>query len=106
MRRHRRPRGPIARRPPRPSATRFDPTKRAPTNRHLDAPSKHRRTRRSPRASNLSIGQCDSRQHGLIGKIHVKLLLYSHAFAPSVGGVETIVATLARGLAKPPADKH
>jgi glycogen synthase len=32
----------------------------------------------------------------------VKLLLYSHAFPPSVGGVETIVATLARGLAKLP----
>ena len=32
----------------------------------------------------------------------MKLLLYSHAFPPSVGGVETIVATLARGLAKPP----
>lgn len=36
----------------------------------------------------------------------MKLLIYSHAFAPSVGGVETIVATLARGLAKPPSDKH
>jgi glycosyltransferase involved in cell wall biosynthesis len=33
----------------------------------------------------------------------VKLLLYSHAFPPSVGGVETIVSTLARGLTKSPA---
>ncbi|HEY2822289.1 MAG TPA: glycosyltransferase family 4 protein [Candidatus Acidoferrum sp.] len=30
----------------------------------------------------------------------MKLLIYSHAFAPSVGGVETIVASLVRGLAK------
>jgi len=29
----------------------------------------------------------------------IKLLLYSHFFAPSVGGVETIVLSLARGLA-------
>src|SRR5208283_3220989 len=29
----------------------------------------------------------------------MKLLLYSHFFAPSVGGVETIVLSLARGLA-------
>src|SRR5438034_1616073 len=29
----------------------------------------------------------------------VKLLLYSHYFAPSIGGVETIVMSLARGLA-------
>jgi glycosyltransferase involved in cell wall biosynthesis len=32
----------------------------------------------------------------------VKLLLYSHAFPPSVGGVETIVASLARGLSQLP----
>src|SRR5690242_14424865 len=31
---------------------------------------------------------------------HVKLLLYSHFFTPSVGGVETIVLSLARGLAE------
>lgn len=30
----------------------------------------------------------------------MKLLLYSHFFAPSVGGVETIVQSLARGLAR------
>jgi glycosyltransferase involved in cell wall biosynthesis len=30
----------------------------------------------------------------------MKLLLYSHSFAPSVGGVETIVLSLARGLAE------
>lgn len=30
----------------------------------------------------------------------MKLLLYSHAFAPSVGGVQTIVSALARGLAR------
>jgi len=30
----------------------------------------------------------------------VKLLLYSHYFAPSIGGVETIVMSLARGLAE------
>jgi glycogen(starch) synthase len=32
----------------------------------------------------------------------VKLLLYSHAFPPSVGGVETIAASLASGLAQLP----
>jgi glycogen synthase len=32
----------------------------------------------------------------------LKLLIYSHAFAPEIGGVETIVTTLARGLAMPP----
>jgi glycogen synthase len=32
----------------------------------------------------------------------VKLLLYSHAFPPGVGGVETIAASLARGLAQLP----
>jgi glycosyltransferase involved in cell wall biosynthesis len=36
----------------------------------------------------------------------VKLLLYSHAFPPSVGGVETIVASLASGLATVPAPKN
>jgi glycosyltransferase involved in cell wall biosynthesis len=30
----------------------------------------------------------------------MKLLLYSHSFAPNVGGVETIVLSLARGLAE------
>src|SRR5262249_57978975 len=30
----------------------------------------------------------------------MKLLLYSHFFAPSVGGTETIVLSLARGLAE------
>lgn len=30
----------------------------------------------------------------------MKLLIYSHFFAPSIGGVETIVMTLARGLAE------
>ena len=30
----------------------------------------------------------------------VKLLLYTHYFAPSIGGVETIVMSLARGLAE------
>jgi len=30
----------------------------------------------------------------------VKLLLYSHYFAPSIGGVETVVESLARGLAE------
>ena len=30
----------------------------------------------------------------------MKLLLYSHFFAPSVGGVETVVQSLARGLAE------
>src|SRR5713226_8197897 len=30
----------------------------------------------------------------------MKLLIYSHVFAPSVGGVETIVLSLARGLAE------
>jgi glycosyltransferase involved in cell wall biosynthesis len=32
----------------------------------------------------------------------MKLLVYSHYFAPSVGGVETIVLALARGLAELP----
>src|SRR5579862_6267159 len=30
----------------------------------------------------------------------MKLVIYSHFFAPSVGGVETIVLVLARGLSK------
>ena len=30
----------------------------------------------------------------------MKLLIYSHFFAPSVGGVETVVLSLARGLAE------
>jgi hypothetical protein len=30
----------------------------------------------------------------------MKLLLYSHSCAPSVGGVESIVLSLARGLAE------
>ena len=30
----------------------------------------------------------------------MKILLYSHFFAPSIGGVETIVLSLARGLAE------
>jgi len=30
----------------------------------------------------------------------MKLLLYSHFFAPSVGGTETIVLSIARGLAE------
>lgn len=34
----------------------------------------------------------------------MKLLLYSHFFAPSVGGVETIVQSLASGLARVPLD--
>ncbi len=34
------------------------------------------------------------------GAIGLKLLIYSHFFAPSVGGVETIVLSLARGLAE------
>ena len=29
----------------------------------------------------------------------MKLLIYSHFFAPSIGGVETLVLSLARGLA-------
>jgi glycogen(starch) synthase len=33
----------------------------------------------------------------------MKLLIYSHFFPPSIGGVETIVLTLARGLAELPA---
>ena len=33
----------------------------------------------------------------------MKILIYSHAFAPMVGGVETIVMALARGLVEPPA---
>jgi glycogen(starch) synthase len=42
--------------------------------------------------------------HGVAPEVFiVKLLLYSHFFAPSVGGVETIVLTLARGLAELPA---
>src|SRR6266852_778489 len=33
-------------------------------------------------------------------ELGVKLLLYSHFFAPSVGGTETIVLSIARGLAE------
>ena len=36
----------------------------------------------------------------------MKILIYSHAFAPMVGGVETIVMTLARGLTGPPAPER
>jgi glycogen(starch) synthase len=36
----------------------------------------------------------------LFRKFRVKLLFYSHYFAPSIGGVETIVLSLARGLAE------
>ncbi len=32
----------------------------------------------------------------------MKLLLYSHTFAPNIGGIETITASLARGLARLP----
>lgn len=35
----------------------------------------------------------------------MKLLIYSHFFAPSIGGVETIVLSLARGLAGLPDEK-
>jgi glycosyltransferase involved in cell wall biosynthesis len=35
----------------------------------------------------------------------IRLLLYSHFFAPSVGGVETVVADLARGLVGPLGEK-
>jgi glycosyltransferase involved in cell wall biosynthesis len=34
------------------------------------------------------------------GKFGVKLFFYSHYFAPSIGGVETVVLSLARGLAE------
>jgi glycogen synthase len=36
----------------------------------------------------------------LLGEFGVKLVLYSNYFAPSVGGVETIVLSLAQGLAE------
>jgi glycogen synthase len=36
----------------------------------------------------------------------VKLLLYSHTFAPNIGGIETITALLARGLARLPATSN
>ena len=35
---------------------------------------------------------------GVVGAFRMKLLLYSHFFAPSVGGTETIVRSIARGL--------
>jgi len=38
--------------------------------------------------------------HRAVRAIVVKLLLYSHFFAPGIGGVETIVLSLARGLAE------
>src|SRR5271170_4393948 len=37
---------------------------------------------------------------GLRREAGMKLLIYSHFFAPSIGGVETIVLSLARGLAE------
>src|SRR5262249_21293679 len=40
----------------------------------------------------------NSRSHGSKAS-RMKLLLYSHFFAPSIGGVETIVLSLASGLA-------
>lgn len=36
----------------------------------------------------------------------MKLLLYTHTFAPNIGGIETITASLARGLAKLPATSN
>jgi glycogen(starch) synthase len=35
-----------------------------------------------------------------LGEFGVKLLFYSHYFVPSIGGVETIILSLARGLAE------
>src|SRR5258707_4041765 len=37
---------------------------------------------------------------GLRKEAGMKLLIYSHFFVPSIGGVETIVLSLARGLAE------
>jgi hypothetical protein len=37
---------------------------------------------------------------GQYWKIGVKLLFYSHYFAPSIGGVETLILSLAKGLAE------
>src|SRR5271166_3412199 len=40
-----------------------------------------------------------------VGSRKIKLLIYSHFFAPSVGGVETVVQALARGLAEANSDR-
>src|SRR5271155_2397035 len=50
-------------------------------------------------------GTCQSHAHPSWCRISpaqsvMKLLIYSHFFAPSVGGVESIVMSLARGLAQ------
>src|ERR1700685_2319641 len=100
MRRYRRFGGVAAKCPRRSGSTPVRASKRIATNQFVDSTSKRRCPRRSRRARALPFPWRDSRPYSLIGKIHVKLLLYSHAFSPSVGGVETIVSTLARGLAK------
>src|ERR1700685_3312730 len=100
MRRYRRFGGVAAKCPRRSGSTPVRASKRIATNQFVDSTSKRRCPRRSRRARALPFPWRDSRPHCVIGKIHVKLLLYSHAFPPSVGGVETIVSTLARVLAK------
>jgi glycosyltransferase involved in cell wall biosynthesis len=58
--------------------------------------------RQIPRAAgNVSLRLQISYVRQLLGDgLGVKLLLYSHFFPPSIGGVETIVLSLARGLAE------
>ncbi len=83
----------------RPNPPRIHSPESPAKNQHVDSPSQRRRSCRSRRASDLSLRKASSGRASLFGKILVKLLIYSHFFAPSVGGVETIVALLARKLA-------
>jgi glycosyltransferase involved in cell wall biosynthesis len=48
----------------------------------------------------VTAGKDNRRAEGVSAHPRISLLLYSHAFAPQVGGVQTIVMELARGLAE------
>ena len=92
--------------PQRSSPTSISRAKRSATHTDLDSASKCRRTCRCRRTRTRAKNRHNPRRHSLLGKIHVKLLLYSHTFAPNIGGIETITACLARGLAKLPATSN
>lgn len=52
----------------------------------------------------MTAGKDNRRVDGVSAHPRTTLLLYTHAFAPQVGGVQTIVMELARGLAAPLGD--
>src|ERR1700722_3933137 len=96
---YRHPRTVVPNRAQRPNPPRINSPKRTAKNQLVDSSSERRRSCRSRRASDLSLREVRSGRACLFGKILVKLLIYSHYFTPSVGGVETIVTLLARKLA-------